>query len=356
MLVYGDDSLAVRFKNNRVLPIIAVIVCVVAVTAFTLYDASVHTREYNRSDVVMGSVVSLRLHGPGGERYADQILERLKYIEEANPSRSLAGADIYRVNLSGEEGSIVSGNTVKWLERALKICKDSDGALDITLGRLTELWDFDSGQNLPPEPEEIESRLPFVGWEKVNLKGNTVTLSKGQALDMGALGKGIACDEAADILKKYNVKSAIISVGGSVLLFGKENVRVGIRDPKGSVSDYMGTLKLKNKFISTSGNYEKSFTFDNVLYHHLLDAKTGYPARSGLVSVTVVCDSGLDSDALSTACFVRGIEKSLPLLEKYNAQAVFITEGDKVFVTEGLSDNLKITNEAYVLTSDIKAQ
>ena len=318
--------MAVRFKNNRVLPIIAVIVCVVAVTAFTLYDASVHTREYNRSDVVMGSVVSLRLHGPGGERYADQILERLKYIEEANLSRSLAGADIYRVNLSGEEGSIVSGNTVKWLERALKICKDSDGALDITLGRLTELWDFDSGQNLPPEPEEIESRLPFVGWEKVNLKGNTVTLSKGQALDMGALGKGIACDEAADILKKYNVKSAIISVGGSVLLFGKENVRVGIRDPKGSV------------------------------YHHLLDAKTGYPARSGPVSVTVVCDSGLDSDALSTACFVLGIEKSLPLLEKYNAQAVFITEGDKVFVTEGLSDNLKITNEAYVLTSDIKAQ
>ena len=168
--------------------------------------------------------------------------------------------------------------------------------------------------------------------------------------------KGIACDEAKRILDDTHLSGAVISVGGSLLLWGSRpgggDWKVGVRDPRGETSDQLGVFTLAEGFVSTSGDYERTLTADGKTYHHILDPKTGYPADAGLISVTVTAPSGLLSDALSTACFILGYEKSLPLLDAFGAEAIFVTKEKQVITTPGLKQTFQLTNNAYHLIQD----
>ncbi len=172
-------------------------------------------------------------------------------------------------------------------------------------------------------------------------------------IDLGAVGKGIACDVAQNYLKKQKeVSGAVIAVGGSILLYGTKtdgtNWNVAVQNPRGQDGEAMGVLSLSGTTnVSTSGDYEKYFMQDGKRYHHILDPSTGYPAESGLISVTVVSDNGLLSDGLSTACFVLGKEKGQKLLKTYGAEGIFIDQNKKVTVTKGLKDKFTILDEEY---------
>ncbi len=172
-------------------------------------------------------------------------------------------------------------------------------------------------------------------------------------LDLGAVGKGIACDVAQNYLKQQKeVSGAVIAIGGSILLYGSKadgsNWNVAVQNPRGQDGEAMGVLSLSGTTnVSTSGDYEKYFMQDGKRYHHILDPSTGYPAESGLISVTVVSDDGLLSDGLSTACFVLGKEKGQKLLESYGAEGIFIDQNKKVTVTKGLKDKFTILDEEY---------
>ena len=172
-------------------------------------------------------------------------------------------------------------------------------------------------------------------------------------LDLGAVGKGIACDVAQNYLKQQKeVSGAVIAVGGSILLYGSKadgtNWNVAVQNPRGQDGEAMGVLSLSGTTnVSTSGDYEKYFMQNGKRYHHILDPSTGYPAESGLISVTVVSDNGLLSDGLSTACFVLGKEKGQKLLETYGAEGIFIDQNKKVTVTKGLKDKFTILDEEY---------
>ena len=148
----------------------------------------------------------------------------------------------------------------------------------------------------------------------------------------------------------------MISVGGSILLWGSRpgggDWKVGVRDPRGEAADQLGTFTLAEGFVSTSGDYERTLTVDGKTYHHILNPKTGYPANAGLISVTVTAPSGLLSDALSTACFILGYEKSLPLLDAFGAEAIFVTGEKQVRTTPGLKQTFQLTNDAYHLIQD----
>lgn len=137
------------------------------------------------------------------------------------------------------------------------------------------------------------------------------------------------------------------------MLYGKnpaaENWLVSIRDPRGAANDIFATFELPCGFVSTSGDYERFFEKDGVSYHHIIDPKTGYPADGGLIAVTVCAKSGALSDALSTACFVLGYEKSLPLLKEYGAEAVFVKADKTVYVTDGLKASFELKNGGYAL-------
>ena len=189
--------------------------------------------------------------------------------------------------------------------------------------------------------------------EKINLGDGEVFLKDGVQIDLGAVGKGIGCDEARKMLEEADADAAVVSVGGSILTYGKKPDgkpwKIGIANPRNEDGEsYLGSLTIDGTCsISTSGDYEKYVIEDGVRYHHILDQKTGYPAESGLISVTIVCDDGWLSDGLSTACFVLGYEDSLPLLETYQAEAVFVTEDKEVIVTDGLKDMFTLTDSSY---------
>ena len=183
-------------------------------------------------------------------------------------------------------------------------------------------------------------------------------IPEGFKIDLGAVGKGIGCDISKEILDKNDVDGAVISVGGSILVYGqkpdKSPWKIAITDPRGEdESLILGGLTIdKDCYISTSGDYEKYIMKDGVRYHHILDPSTGYPADSGLISVTIVCDNGLLSDGLSTACFILGLEKSQSLLEKYNAEAVFVDKDKNVYMTDGMKDMFELTNDNYKIVNN----
>ena len=150
-----------------------------------------------------------------------------------------------------------------------------------------------------------------------------------------------------------NVSGMILNLGGSsVMSYGSKPDgsawQVAVTDPRDTEGDYLGVVTLNGtEFLSTSGDYEKYFIEDGVRYHHILDPATGYPARSGLTSVTVVCDDGLNADGLSTACFVLGKEKAEELLKKYNADGLFVDDSDHVWMTEGMKERFQLLKDTY---------
>ena len=231
--------------------------------------------------------------------------------------------------------------------------KNGDAAKD-TDNNTTNSTAQNTADNTPDNTDLNEERL-----ETTDKKTNTdesvssIYIEDQCTLDLGAVGKGIACDVAQNYLKQQKeVSGAVIAVGGSILLYGSKadgtNWNVAVQNPRGKDGEAMGVLSLSGTTnVSTSGDYEKYFMQNGKRYHHILDPSTGYPAESSLISVTVVSDNGLLSDGLSTACFVLGKEKGERLLETYGAEGVFIDQNKKVTVTKGLKDKFTILNEEY---------
>lgn len=338
-----------RSKRKNTIALIAALLAAAVLSGLFALDYKLNTSKHDHHDFVMGTVVSLKLTGQGGPATAEKIVKQMRNLEYKQLSWRVADTYIAKANAKAGLASFEPDEeTLRYLEDSLKICRASKGALDISIGKITALWDFDSDEKVLPDKGEIEALLPFVDYKNIDLSDGQIFVGQNQALDMGAVGKGIACDEARAPLRVSSVKSAIVSVGGSVLLYNTE-ARVGIRNPDGGPNDYLGILKLKNCNISTSGNYEKAFEFEGEKYHHILDPKTGYPVDNDLAGVTVICKDGLTADALSTACFVLGYKDSLPLLEEYEARAVFVFKDKSVRTSGLLEKDFSLTDSAYQL-------
>lgn len=335
-----------RKLNKKAL--VALIVCAAVVLGIISVDFVGSRQSCEKTDVAMGTVVNYKLFGFGGEDILENINTEIKSYETSVLSWRSEGSDIYRINNGSGDYVSVSPDTADIISQCLEISEESGGVFDITIGQVAKLWDFGGDNQRLPSKDEITSALENVDYDGVTVSGNAVRIKSGQALDLGAVGKGAACDRAKEILDGGKIDSAIVSVGGSVLLYGSRSFSVGIINPQNDKAT-MGTLKLKSTCVSTSGDYEKYFDQDGKRYHHILNATTGYSATSEFQSVTVVCESGLLSDALSTVCYIVGYQKSLELLEKYDAEAVFIFKNNAVNVTDGLSKSFELTDDSYTV-------
>lgn len=363
----------------------------------TTADASIKTsspQEYSKTDFVMSTVLSEKIYGT--KDVTQDIKEELDKLEKDQLSWRKDSSVVSKINADAQKGikTKLDSEMTSWVEDSLELAKRSNGAFDPTIGRLTRLWNIEGDNPKVPSKQEIKNTLEDTGYTKIHLekvesqntantkknvdkdikdntaknKETTEDTSKNTntnesvssiyigdkcTLDLGAVGKGIACDVVQDYLKKQKkVSGAVIAVGGSILLYGSKadgsNWNVAVQNPRGQDGEAMGVLSLSGTTnVSTSGDYEKYFMQDGKRYHHILDPSTGYPADSGLISVTIVSDSGLLSDGLSTACFVLGKEKGEKLLETYGAEGVFIDQNKKVTVTKGLKDKLTILNKEY---------
>ena len=335
-----------------------------AVAMLLLSGCGNTVKEYEAVNTAMGTVVTQKLYTEGDDVTGD-VEQLLSGMEETMLSRRIAGSEVAKLNANAgiDTYTEVSGELAETLQELSGIYEDSDGALDVSIGALVSLWDIDAhaqesyedageqpdgtggkteGYRLPGEAE-IKEALSYSGFSKIERKDNSFLLPEGMALDLGAVGKGLACDDILSYLEgQAEVKAAVISVGGSILTYGEKPdgtaFKVAITDPF-DTGAYCGYLTLAgNWFVSTSGDYERFVEVDGKRYHHILNPATGYPAESGVKSVTILSKNGMISDALSTACFVLGEEKGRLLAEKYGVEALFISEDGNISMTEGMQE------------------
>ncbi len=333
-------------KDKKKMTVIFAVSAALLIVFAIVSDVVFSKKEIEKTGFAMGAVISQKITGRNAEKTADEIISLIKERENAISWR-IENSEIALLNKN--QKAEISDETISVLTELLDVCRKSGGAVDLTIGNLTGLWNIGSENFIVPEKEEISEKLDAVSWEKVEIKDNTVTLGKNQKIDLGFAGKGLACDDAKKVLDANKISKAIINVGGSLCLYGKDDFTVGLRNPLGDVSDYMAVITINEGFVSTSGNYERVSEYGGKKYHHILSTETGYPVENDLLSVTVVCQSGLLSDALSTACYCLGYEKSLELLDEYDAEAVFIFNSETVKVTEGLKDKIEIKNDEFEL-------
>ena len=311
--------------------------------------------KYTNADFAMDTVVSETLYTSGAD-INTQIGEKLREMETTLLSWTEENSQISQLNNADGKTMEVSDDLAADLEKIRQLSQDSNGAFDPTLGKIIRLWDIAGENPHVPDQSEIDTLLPEVGYEKIQVDGNNVTLLDGCTLDLGAVGKGMGCDLIMDYLRSQpDVSGMILNLGGSsVMTYGEKPDgspwKVALTDPRDTEGDYLGAITLDaNQFLSTSGDYEKYFIEDGIRYHHILDPKTGYPVWNGLTSVTIVCDQGYLADGLSTACFVLGMDAAKPLLEKYDAEAVFVDEDKNVYVTSGLMDKFELMKDGYTV-------
>lgn len=333
-------------QKQKKLYILTAVLCLFAIIGGILfYSFFSGYSAVSNSIAAMGTVISVKLFGHSDPEHFTALYQIFDQIEQAS-SLTIPDSALSLLNTAGSTQD-------KILLAQAKICREvydaSGGAFDCTVCPVSSLWGIGTEQARIPETDEISAALSSVNGAELQIDEETLWMGKNQKADFGAVGKGYACDAALAYLKETDVPGAVIAVGGSILLYGKSSpagagFTVAVRDPFGTQTDFAGILTLQEGFISTSGDYERFFEQNGVRYHHILDPKTGYPAYSGLTSVTVITkDSGALSDALSTACFVLGLDKGLQLLREFSAQGIFITQDGTVYVTDGLRDAFTLT-------------
>jgi Membrane-associated lipoprotein involved in thiamine biosynthesis len=234
----------------------------------------------------------------------------------------------------------VSEDVYYILQKALELSRASDGAFDFTVRPLTRLWNFGNGADIVPDISEINAARALVGYQNLILDPQKRTAfldTAGCAIDLGGIAKGYAANEAKRILTENNIESALINFGGNIMTLGNtaENAlwRIGIQNPLSARGVSALTVEVSDKAVVTSAVNERFFIKDGIRYHHIIDPLTGYPAKSGLFSVSVIDGDSLIADALSTAVFVLGVEKGLELLRKYKSEAIFITKTGDILST-----------------------
>lgn len=290
----------------------------------------------------MDTYMNLKIADRQGDALLELASERITELEHTF-SVTLPDSDVARINAAGGAPVDIGSDTAAVLRKALEIGAESGGALDVTIYPVLQEWGFTTEELHVPAPEKLEALLPLVDYTQIEIIGNTVTLPEGTQLDLGALAKGYTSDAVISVFRENGADSAIISLGGNVQALGKKPDgslwTVGVADPF-SPSETMCSLQIDDQAVVTSGNYERYFEEDGERYWHILDSKDGYPADNGLVSVTVVGDSGLTCDALSTALFVEGTEGAAAHWKHIGGfEMICVTQDGTILLSEGLQDS-----------------
>jgi len=310
-----------------------------------------------RTDFIMNTPVEQTVIGPRADTIAAQAATLLHQLERAltffQPT-----SDIWKLNHSEGNAVKIQKETATILRAALHYSKLSASAFDITAAPLTDLWRQHGKQQQIPTEDEIKHCLSLVGAHYLTVTDSTAALDQqGCAVDLGGIAKGLAADACIDFYRTQGVHSAYVNLGGNVKALGgkspTEPWSVGLQHPTQPRGTSFAALSITDESVVTSGSYERFTTVDGHRYHHIIDPRTGWPADSGLLSVTVVCENSMQADALSTAAFVLGLADAQHLLQSQPTQAVFVTDNGDVYITEGLRSRFQLApdynHDCYLL-------
>ncbi|WP_291559668.1 MULTISPECIES: FAD:protein FMN transferase [unclassified Clostridium] len=311
----------------------------------------------SHTEVVMGTVCTIQIFDSKDTSILDKAFDRLKDLEN-KVSINKEGTELDKVNeMSGKEATVVGKDTFTIVESGLYYSKISNGNFDITIGPIVKLWGIGSENARVPNEKEIIEKKSLINYNDVILdseKNSIFLKNPNMIIDLGGIAKGYAADEMKNLLVDNGVKSAMINLGGNLYILGNKpngkQWKIGIQDPNGGSTDTVGNILVNDKSIVTSGTYERFLEVDGKVYHHILDPKTGYPYESDLLSATIISDKSMDGDGLSTYAFALGREKGLEFINSLeDIEAIFITKDNEIYLTNGLKNDFKLTNNNYKL-------
>lgn len=347
-------------KINKLIPVFFLVLGLAGcgITPKEKNETISDSQDYIRStDFKLNTVVTITIYDSKDETLLEDCMKLCdKY--EAIFSRTLAGSELYQLNhreLSAIPGISdtysISEELAELISVGLDYAKTSDGAFDIAIAPLTELWDFTAESPTLPDPEGIRRALDKCGYQNVHLDGQKITFTNPDtSLDLGAIAKGYIADQIKEYLLSKGVKSAIISLGGNVVCLGARPdgspFKIGIQKPFADRNETAAVMEITDKSVVSSGIYERFFEKDGTLYHHILNPASGYPYDNDLIAVTIISDKSADGDALSTTCFALGYEKGMEYVQTLkDVQAVFITEDYKLHYTENFAENIPLLSQ-----------
>ena len=298
----------------------------------------------------MDTAMRFTLYGKNGLAAKEEIL-RLEAMLSRTEESSLVSA----LN-RGER--VTDAELAALLKRCAEFTGLTRGAFDATIAPIVSAWGFTEDAYRVPGESELAQLLARVGSENISLSGDTAALAEGCCIDLGGIAKGYASDRVAQLWEESGVEHGLAALGGNIYCRGTKADgslwRISVQDPFDSTA-YVGILSLSDAFAVTSGGYERNFEENGRIYHHIIDPATGYPAESGLSSVTVVShESGTLCDALSTACYVMGEEASLALWRELGSfDLVLVTDDGRVLITEGLEGSFDSSSAAHSYAYEI---
>lgn len=294
-----------------------------------------------KTELMMDTVVSVTVEDTAD---ADETVEEClalcrtlaNVMDRHNPQ-----SEIRLLNDSHGEWRTLSPELYTVLQKAVFYADLSDKALDVTVTPLIDLWDFSASNPAVPSLLNIKNSLKKVNADNIELNEGHARLLNGATVDLGALVKGYIADRVVALLNEKGVKKATVNLGGNVYLLCETLTAVGIQKPFDSTGKLAAKVMLKNQTAVTSGRYQRCFTQEGIVYHHILDTKTGYPVQNELDSVTVIGQSSVDCDGLSTLLFVLGVEQGKQFLKDHHCdeQAIFLLRDGTVEISDGLAMN-----------------
>ena len=301
-------------------------------------------RSQTYTDTLFDTVISVQIFDSVDEDVLKGC-EKLCKKYDSMFSNKIEDSEISRINSAGGNPVEVSKETIKLIKKGIYYSEMSDGAFDITIAPVSSLWDFKAETPSVPSPEAIAEAVSHVNYENIIIRDNTVKLADPQAgIDLGAIAKGYIADRIKDYLEEEGVRHAMINLGGNVLAMGSKldgsDYNIGIQKPFDETGEPITSVKISDKSVVTSGIYQRYFKADGKIYHHILAPNTGYPCENNLYSVTILTDSSLTADALSTTCFLLGYDRGMKLINQLdNVDAVFITNDNQIHYSKNFQNN-----------------
>jgi thiamine biosynthesis lipoprotein len=343
---------------NHKLARMLIIICIsiAAVVALTGCGSSKSKSAQSGSYYIFDTIVTVKVYADDvTEQHYEAIENLLERIDQAM-NRHEKGSEVDQVNKqAGIQAVPVSVETFMVVQKALAYATLSEGRFDPTIGPVVDLWGIGSDHAQVPDDATLAQKLQLVNYKDImmNQAEQTIMLTRpGMSIDLGAIAKGYAADQVAQYLRSQGFESAMIDLGGNILAMGgKPNQdfwTIGMQNPESPRGDTIGTFRVTNKTVVSSGAYERFFIQDGVRYHHIMDSSTGYPISNNLSSVTIITEHSIDADALSTTAFAMGLAEGLSFVESQpGVEAFFITHDHIVYTTSGIGHQLHLTDARY---------
>ncbi len=326
---------------GKYLKTVAVAVAVLLVCVLMAYYMKDVNKSATKGIFAMDTYMEITAYGRDSEEAVEAAAREIQRLDELL-STGLEKSEVSGLN-QNKTGTL-SADTEYLFLRSMELWRETEGAFDITIYPVMRAWGFDTQVFRVPAEAELQTLSTRVDASGLvyNEEDGTLTLPEGVEIDFGGIAKGYTSSRIARIMREYNIRSAKLNLGGNVQLVGarpdKSAWRIGIKSPDGTLP-YLGVLSVKDKAVVTSGGYERYFEEEGVIYHHILDPKTGRPAQSGLVSVTIVSADGTLADGLSTALFVMGKDKAIAFWRENRGQfdMILLDTENRLYVTEGIA-------------------